>query len=552
MSGADEWWREAVVYHIYPRSFQDSDGDGVGDLQGILERLDHLNDGSERSLGVDAIWLSPIFPSPQADWGYDVAGYTDVDPAYGDLETLDRLVAACHQRGVRLILDLVLNHTSEEHPWFRESRRSRTSPRRDWYLWRDPAPAGGPPNNWDSVFGGPAWTFDEGTGQYYMHSYLASQPDLNWRNPEVVAALGDVIRFWLARGIDGFRLDAVSRLMKHPEVADDPPDREGDPASPRGITQPGRYLRPELAGAVRAIRRVVDEFPGRVLIGEVWAPASERAFLYGPPALDGLNLLFDFDLIRRGPENDASYVPWRADVIAAALAETQRGLPSGALPSYALGNHDVSRLASRLDVAAEGGRERVRAAALLHLALPGPPCLYAGEEIGMVDVPVPEERRLDPVGRDPERTPMQWDRSPERGFTTAEPWLPFGPLEIDVASQRDAGDSLLTLYRRAIWTRRRVPALLRGALVGVEASDDVLTFERKPAGGDDPAAFVVLSTAGEPREPSLPSGSWELLLGSDPGVSLAGDALSLPPYAAAWLLGRQRAAARASATLAGA
>ena len=523
--GGGAWWREAIIYHIYPRSFQDSDGDGSGDLPGIVERLDYLNDGSDRSLGIDAIWLSPIYPSPQADWGYDVSDYTAVDPVFGDLAAFDRLVAACHARGVRVILDFVPNHSSEAHPWFEASRSGRDDPQRDWYIWRDPAAGGGPPNNWRSVFGGPAWTHDAASGQYYLHSYLASQPDLNWRNPEVVAALSGAMRFWLGRGVDGFRLDAMARLLKHPELPDNPPGRELH-----------NYLQPELAGAARALRAVIDEYPERVAIGEVWAPAEVRSLLYGPPDLDGLHLVFDFELIRRGPAQDAAYVPWEAPRLAEGLRETRAGLPAGALPSYALGNHDVSRLASRLanqlGAGGEGARARTRAAALLQLALPGPPTLYYGEEIGMLDAAIPPSRALDPVGRDPERTPMQWDRSPGRGFSSGEPWLPFGPRDVDVASQDGDERSLLNLYRRAIWTRKATPALRRGALAEVAASDGVLTFERRIEGS--PPILVAVSTAAERRAVPLRDAA-TLLLASDEDVERRDGALSLPPWGAAWL-----------------
>ena len=421
-----------------------------------------------------------------------------------------------------MILDFVPNHTSEAHPWFAASRNSREAAQREWYLWRDPAPGGAPPNNWASVFGGPAWSYDERTGQYYMHSYLASQPDLNWRNAEVVAALSEALRFWLARGIDGVRLDALARLFKHPELPDNPPGREQH-----------NYMQPELADAVRGLRAVIDEYPERVAIGEVWAPAEVRALLYGPPDFDGLQLVFDFELIRRGPAQDAPYEPWEARHIAAALQDTQRGLPPGALPSYALGNHDVSRLASRLAAGGDGASERVRAAALLQLALPGPPTLYYGEEIGMVDASIPPDRALDPVGRDPERTPMHWDRSPGRGFSSGDPWLPFGPLEIDVASQDADPGSLLALYRRAIWTRKETPALRHGALSAVRAHDELLTFERSL---DGPAPLLVaVSTAGEERAIELPTAGAAVLLASHDGVALRRTTLSLPPWAAAWL-----------------
>jgi alpha-glucosidase len=526
-----DWWRTAVLYHVYPRSFQDTDRDGVGDITGIIQRLDYLA-GAPGSLGIDAIWLSPVFPSPMADFGYDVAVYTDVDPLFGTLADLDRLIAACHQRGIRLILDFVVNHTSGQHAWFIDSRASTHSPKRDWYLWRDPSPGGGPPNNWESAFGGSGWTFEETTGQYYFHSFMPQQPDLNWRNPDVVAAMQDVARFWLTRGVDGFRLDAVGRLLKDPNYSDNPAAARETANGNRTIPA-NNHLHADLLHALSAIRSVVDEFPGRVSIGEVYAPPKALARVYGMDG-EGLHLAFNFGLIRAfdaGP-----YLPWTAESIAAALQESEEHLPAGAQACFQVSNLDVSRFVSRHDH--DGlGYLRARAAALLLLGLRGTPCLYYGDELGMPDVPVPPEGRQDPVGRDPARTPMPWDASSGRGFTTGEPWLPFGPPSPNVEEQRNDPASILSLYRHAIAIRQREPALHSGAFTVFHSTAGTLLFERTAPGSRSVA--VALNTSTQAQALPVPPGYSTVLLATDTNCVLAPGASSrslvLRPLAAAWL-----------------
>src|SRR6185436_14956605 len=409
------WWQRGVIYQIYPLSFQDSNGNGFGDLPGLLSRLDYLE-----WLGVDAIWLSPIYPSPMADWGYDVADYCDVDPRFGTLADADALIAAAHARGIRVLLDFVPNHTSERHPWFVESRSSRDSPKRGWYHWRDPAPGGGPPNNWISVFGGSAWTLDDATGQYYLHSFLREQPDLDWRHPEVRDAMHEAMRFWLRRGVDGFRVDVIHHLAKDPEYRDNPTN----PDWIAGASNPYRRLlavhtadRPEVHEVIAGIRAVVDEFPDRMLVGELYLPL-ERLMVYYGSGGRGLQLPFNFQLIR---------LPWESRTLGAAIEAYEAMLPTFGWPNWVLGNHDKSRVASRV------GPAQARVAAMMLLTLRGTPTLYYGDEIGMRDVPIPAERVRDPfernvpglgLGRDPERTPMQWDGGAGAGFTTGEPWLP--------------------------------------------------------------------------------------------------------------------------------
>ncbi len=533
--GPEDWWREAVVYQVYPRSFQDTNGDGIGDLEGVIQRLDYLNDGTERSLGIDAIWLSPTFPSPMADFGYDVSDYCGVHADFGTMETMDRLIGECHRRGIRLLLDWVPNHTSEEHPWFIESRSSRHNPRRDWYIWRDAKPDGSLPNNWKSVFGGPAWTLDETTGQYYLHSFLKEQPDLNWRNPEVEAAMLETLRFWFGRGIDGFRIDVMGMIVKHPELADNPLNGDWMPGDRERSTQLWQNNRnyPEVYDAVKRIRAVFDEYPGRMGVGEVFGTAEEVGRYYGDDDGNGLHLAFNFQFIH---EAEHGLTAWDAGALRRIVNAAEASLPAEAQPCFALGNHDRPRFISRHNADARGP-ERARAAVILLLGLRNTPFIYYGEEIGMEDVDIPEDRlqdlaRIRTIGRDPERTPMQWDASPGRGFSPAEPWLPFGDTSPNVADQdRDPG-SLLSLYRRAIWLRRNTAALLRGAYRELPAPADVFAWARVLPG--EPSVAVAVNTGPTPREVDLPGGG-TVILATDQALEgpLKSGKLTLPPLAAA-------------------
>ena len=474
---ADDWWRHGIFYQVYPRSFQDSNGDGIGDLDGIRARLDHLV-----ALGVDAVWISPIYPSPMVDFGYDIADHCDIDPRFGTLAGFDALVREVHARGLRLILDFVPCHTSDRHPWFVQSRSARDDPRRDWYLWRDPAPDGGPPNNWVSNFGGPAWTLDPATGQYYGHAFLKEQPDLNWRNPEVRAAMHEVLRFWLRRGVDGFRVDVLSDLVKDAQFRDNPPN----PAFVEGQHPVLRFIplrntdQPEMQQIVAEIRRVVDAFSdaasSRVLVGELYLPLHRLVAFYGRNAdgvLEGVQLPFNFQLIT---------AQWEARAIDRLVRDYEAALPAGAAPNWVLGNHDKPRIASRV------GPQMARLAAMLLLTLRGTPTLYYGDEIGMTDVAIPPEEVQDPSetsapgqGRDPQRTPMQWSGAPQAGFTTGTPWLRLAEdwRERNVESQARDAASMLTLYRRLIALRRAQPALNRGNYEALECEGEVLAYARR-------------------------------------------------------------------------
>jgi glycosidase len=436
-----------VVYQIYPRSFQDSDGDGLGDLRGIESRLDHLSE-----LGVDALWLSPFYPSPQADMGYDVSDYEDVDPAFGSLEDFDRLLAAAHERGIKVLLDFVPSHTSIDHPWFREHP--------DWYIWSD---RDGPQNNWIASFGGPAWSPDPYGRGWYLHSFYPEQPDLDWRNPEVAEAMQEAVGFWVDRGVDGFRLDALQHLLKHPAYPDNPPARE-----PYPLPLPDEYARlspvysinqPGLGEPLAALREAAGD---TYLVGEVYLPSDQHA-----PYLEHLDQAFSFELF---------HSPWDAESLRAAIGDA---LPTTA---WVLSNHDFPRLATRI------GEENLRAAALLLLTLPGSAFIYQGDEIGLADGPGADPP-FDRAGRDGARHPMQWDATRTGGFTDGEPWLPaVDPAARNVADQRGDPASLLTLYRELIALRGR----LGDEFELLESEPGVLAYRRGHH-------LVAINTTGDER-----------------------------------------------------
>jgi alpha-glucosidase len=464
------WWQRAVIYQIYPRSFQDSDGDGIGDLEGIRRRLDFCS-----SLGIDAIWLSPIYPSPMADFGYDIANYTDIDPIFGTIEDFDRLLGEVKRRGLKLILDYVPNHTSHEHPWFQESRGSLDSPRRNWYLWRDPLPDGRPPNNWLSNFGGTAWEWDSLTGQYYYHSFLKEQPDLNWRNPAVVAAMHDVLRFWLRKGVDGFRIDVLWMLIKDDQWRDNPVNPQFQPGMPSFSSQIPLYTtdRPEVQSIISGLRQVTDEFEARVLIGEIYLPIDRLMTYYGKD-LSGVQLPFNFQLLQ---------TVWDATVIAHLIEQYESALPVGGWPNWVLGNHDNPRIASRI------GIHQARNAALLLLTLRGTPTMYYGDELGMLNVPIPADRVQDPfernvpgkgLGRDPSRTPMLWDATLYAGFSEHLPWLPVTPDHsiVNVEVQTNEKASFLALYRALMCIRKSHSALSIGGYARFPGPNGVLAYLR--------------------------------------------------------------------------
>ncbi|WP_398464666.1 alpha-amylase family glycosyl hydrolase [Tardiphaga sp.] len=501
-SAASIWWQAGTIYQIYPRSFQDSNGDGIGDLKGIIGRLPYLH-----QLGVDAIWISPIFPSPMADFGYDISDYVDIHPLFGTLADFDALVEAAHAQGLRVILDLVPNHTSDEHPWFIESRSSRDNPKRDWYIWQDPKPDGSAPTNWLSEFGGSAWQYDEASGQYYYHAFLDRQPDLNWRNPDVRDAIYEVMRFWMRRGVDGFRVDVIWHLIKDDQYRDNPVNPNYVAGRPPHETLITLYSadRPETQDVVAEMRQVIDEFEDRVLIGEVYLPIDRLVAYYGED-LGGAHLPFNFALLS---------APWNARDIADLIARYEAALPLGAWPNWVLGNHDRPRVATRV------GDAQARVAAMLLLTLRGTPTLYYGDEIGMRHVPIAPEQVQDPfeknvpgigVGRDGCRTPMQWASGENAGFTAGMPWL---PLDDDFHRKNAATlavdpRSILSLYVKLIALRKRMPELVFGNYDPVETQDAVLAYRRSY---DNQSILIALNFTGEPA--SLHIGAGEVLISTE-------------------------------------
>ena len=498
-----------MVYQIYPRSFLDTTGDGIGDLPGVAARLAYL-----RWLGVDAVWVSPFFRSPMADFGYDISDYRDVDPVFGTLDDADHLLAAAHTAGIRVLLDWVPNHTSDQHPWFVESRSSRHSPKRDWYYWRDGRNAA-PPNNWRAAFGGPSWTFDEPTQQWYLHLFLPQQPDLNWGNPAVVGAMHAVLRFWLDRGVDGFRIDVVHLIGKDPALPDQPVE-----LGP--IDRVGIHDDPRTHALLRQIRRLVDSYPGdRVTVGEVnlHQTSAIRSY-YG--AGDELHMAFNFLPLA---------APWTAAGWREVIEVVERDLGRDAWPTWVLSNHDSSRHRTRL-----GGSEGVsRAAAVLLLTLRGTPFLFQGEELGLEDAVVPPERRVDPAGRDGCRAPIPWTRTSAHGWATADTWLPWPPYaeSRNVEDELSQPGSILHLYRRLLAVRRASPALRHGDITLLDAPDAVLAYRRSTHADER----IVLVNFGDARVDVPVNGHWKALVSSYPDARWSGalrprEAVILQPYTA--------------------
>jgi len=482
------WWQRAVVYQIYPRSFCDANGDGVGDLAGIESRLDYL-----AWLGVDAIWISPFFRSPMKDFGYDVSDYCDVDPVFGTLDDFDALVAAAHQRDLRVMIDWVPAHTSDQHPWFVEARASRDNPKRNWYVWRDPGPKGELPNNWRAAFlKKRAWTLDETTGQFYLHSFLAEQPDLNWNEPAVVEAMHQTLRFWLDRGVDGFRADVVHNIGKDPAL----PDVEERLAKIPHCALNDEDITHE---HLRAIRRVLDAYDGdRAMVGEVFLPSTEQVAAYYGKG-DELHLSFNFP---------ALFAPWEAEPWRQHIERSAAVLdPIDAWPSWVLSNHDQKRHRTRY-----GSEARARAAAVLLLTLRGTPFLYMGEELGLEDAVVPPERVVDPSDRDGCRAPVPWTAASDHGWG-AEPWLPWPPEPEarSVETLREDPESILQLYRRLLGARRQSPALLTGSLTLLASPEGVLIWERSR---DGDRRTVVLNFASQACTVEL-SGEQRIEVASD-------------------------------------
>ena len=503
------WWRGAVIYHIYPRSFADANGDGIGDLPGITAHLDYV-----ASLGVEAIWLSPFFTSPMKDFGYDISNYCDVDPIFGTLADFDRLLARAHELGLRVVIDQVLSHTSDQHPWFRESRASRDNPRSDWYVWSDARADGTPPNNWQSLFGGSAWTWDARRRQYFMHNFLREQPDLNVHNPEVQRALFEVMRFWLDRGVDGFRLDAINHAMHDRQLRDNPP-------APRGARPPGRSVdfqqslhnrsQPEMIPFLERIRALVEEYGGRFTVAEIGGEGAEADLPAYTQGTQRLHTAYGFNFLY-------------ADRLSPALVRRAMGdwpqTPGTGWPSWAFSNHDAPRAVSRW-AAPEERAAYARFAMLLLLTLRGNVFLYQGEELGLPQAQVGFEDLRDPeaianwpltLGRDGARTPMPWvAAAPQAGFTTGKPWLPLGGGHAELAVDRQQRDthSTLNLTRHLLEFRRRHAALREGTLHFLDLPEPLLAFERR-AGGERLLCLFNFGAAAQ-AVPAELARSWRVL-----------------------------------------
>lgn len=469
------WWQRGVFYQIYPRSFSDSNGDGVGDIRGVIQRLDYL-----AWLGIDGIWLNPIMESPNDDWGYDVSDYTTVHPELGSLDDVDELIARAAERGIKVLLDFVPNHTSSRHPWFEEARSTHNSAKRDWYVWADPKPDGSPPNNWLSVFGGSAWEYDEVSGQYYLHNFLDSQADLNWWNDDVKDAMDDVLRFWYERGVAGFRIDVAHGVVKDRQLRDNLPAPEGmDPkAQTSGQSHTYNMNQPEVHDVIKRWRELSDSFdPPRILVGETFLlDLHEVAKYYGKG--DELHMAFNFPFV---------FARFEAKALREVVELTESLLDPLAWPVWTGSNHDVLRFATRW---CKGDERKVRLALVILMTLRGTPFLYYGDEIGLPDTKLARADLKDPVGkrtwtndkgRDSARTPMQWDDARGGGFTDAHvnPWLPFGDLIAhNVAVQRDDPSSILSLVRRLIDLRKRSPDLHIGEYESLESPPDVWIYRR--------------------------------------------------------------------------
>ncbi|AZT85387.1 alpha-glucosidase [Marinobacter sp. NP-4(2019)] len=533
MSQSQPWWKGGIIYQIYPRSFMDSNGDGVGDLKGATEKLSYV-----ASLGVDAIWLSPFFTSPMKDFGYDVSDYRGVDPLFGTMEDFRALVSEAHRLNLKVIIDQVISHTSDAHPWFEESRRSRDNPKADWFVWADPKPDGTPPNNWLSIFGGSAWAWDTRRGQYYLHNFLASQPDLNFHNPEVRQANLDNMRFWLELGVDGFRLDTVNFYFHNQSLADNPAVPAGETKTfvAKGVN-PYTYQRhvndlsqPENIGFLNDLRALMDEYPDTTLVGEIGDDKPLERMAEYTAGDDRLHMAYSFDLLsdRHGP-----------GYVREVVRSYQQGLGDG-WPCWALSNHDVVRVVSRWADGGEDLRLYPRVLMALLLSLRGSVSLYQGEELGLPEASVPYEELQDPYGisfwpefrgRDGCRTPIVWEPLPNGGFTSGKPWLPVDQdhLEFAVGLQEADPNSTLNAVRKLIHWRQQQPALIRGDLTVLDDTGDALCWTRETS---EQSLLVALNLTGSELRLPLPCRTSRPLEGHGFHGYLDGDELVLPPYQA--------------------
>ncbi|MFH1524733.1 MAG: alpha-glucosidase [Chloroflexota bacterium] len=511
------WWRDGVIYQIYPRSFADSDGDGLGDLPGIISRLDYLAE-----LRIDAVWLSPVYPSPDKDFGYDVSDYCDIDPRFGTLVDFDRLVTEAHRRGIRVVMDMVMNHTSDQHAWFKESRSSRDNPKRNWYIWRPPTSlhlspfskkkggCKGVPNNWQASFGGKTWEYDPLTGEYYLHLFTKEQPDVNWRNPEVRKAQLDAFRFWMEHGVDGFRLDVFNAYFKHPDLPNNPPK-----FGLRGFDRQRHIYdidQPEMMPLLNELRALLDSFPERYAVGETYFATPQKTISYCGP--DKLHAAFSFDFTSA----DLKY-PWNPEWVMKQISRREKTFnAAGIWPTTVMGNHDLPRAASRYAKGEDDAQAKIAMAILLTLR--GTPFMYYGEEIGMRDIHLRRNEILDPPGkkywpiykgRDGCRSPMQWDDTTYAGFSTAKPWLPINSNYIhrNVLAQRADSDSIFNFTKKLLALRKEIPALRGGDFIPLETPRGVLAYLRHT---QEQSVSVAVNFSPRARKYALPDGHWRILL----------------------------------------
>ncbi|AEF56441.1 alpha-glucosidase family protein [Marinomonas posidonica] len=529
------WWKGGIIYQIYPRSFMDANGDGVGDLVGITSKLDYV-----ASLGVDAIWLSPIFTSPMKDFGYDVSDYCDIDPMFGSLEDFKKLINRAHDLNLKVMIDQVISHSSDVHPWFEESRQDKTNPKADWYVWADPKPDGSPPNNWLSIFGGSAWKWDSRRLQYYLHNFLESQPDMNFHHPEVRKAHLDNMRFWLELGVDGFRLDTVNFYFHSEGLEDNPPVPAGEPKT-KGAPEDNPYTyqrhvydlsRPENIDFLKELRALMDEFPGSTTVGEIGDDFPLNRMAEYTSGGDKLHMAYTFDLLNK-PHSPA-YI---RDVL-----KNMQDIVGDGWPCWAVSNHDVVRARTRWGADDDGEAYPLITTALI-ASIRGSVCLYQGEELGLPEADVPYERIQDPYGfplwpvfkgRDGCRTPMVWENKPQGGFSTIEPWLPVDQnhLPLSVAEQEANANSLLHKMRQFIKWRQQQPELVNGELTQVDvANGDLIAFVRDY---EDQSILVVLNMTGKEQVAALSTADIELLEGHGFTCQLVGQTLTLPAYQACY------------------
>jgi alpha-glucosidase len=505
-SGKKPWYKQSVVYQIYPWSFKDTNNDGVGDLRGIIEKLDYLNDGTPQSLGIGAIWLSPIYKSPMKDYGYDISDYYDIDPRFGTMQDFDELVQECRNRNIKIIMDYVTSHTSSEHPWFTQSRSSHDNPKRDWYIWRDPKPDGSPPNNWLSVFGGSAWTLDEFTGQYYLHHFLHEQPDLNWRNPEVREEMKRILDFWMQRGVDGFRVDAISHFIEDSEFRDNPINEEyieGKHIPYMKYVPKYSVDQPELREVVQLLCDTLNNHEEKFMISETSLRGNDffEAYRYSSTKL---HAPFNFSLI---------HMKWRASSYRRFIDNFERLLTKDEIPTYVLGNHDQPRIASRLD------KLRARTSAMLLLTLRGLPFIYYGEELGLKNVKIPDHKMKDRFvvqslaaagagqTRDPSRTPMPWSSEKNAGFSYVDPWLPLARTyrKHNVEAQMKDQKSMLGLHRKLIHFRNSSQALVEGIYQSISTvSKKLYVYKRET---ENEKLLIMLNFSKETIHEPLPEDS---------------------------------------------